>query len=238
MARDGSRGRGQFPEVVLFDALGTLVHLDDPFDALTRELAERGAPVEPDAARRALESEMAYYRSNHQAAGDRASLDDLRDRCVDVLRDALPPPARDLAHARLREALLASLRFRAFGDAAPALEGLRTAGVATAIVSNWDVSLHDVLAATGLAGLVGAVLTSAEEGMAKPDPQLFRRALERLERPSPQFAMHVGDDLEADVGGALAAGLTPVLIDRTGAGGHGGRCRVVRSLAELLPPRR
>ena len=81
--------------------------------------------------------------------------------------------------------------------------------------SNWDVSLHDVLAATGLASLLDATLTSAELGVAKPDPAIFARAL-AVAGVEARRAVHVGDSLEHDVAGALAAGVRPVLVDRDG----------------------
>ena len=139
MASHGSPAPGQVPRAVLFDALGTLVELEDPWAAIGHELAQRGAPVAAADARRALEAEMRYYRANHVVAVDEPSLELLRDRCAEVLRDHLPAPARDLPLAELRAALLAGLRFRAFDDAAPALDALRRAGRALAIVSNWDV---------------------------------------------------------------------------------------------------
>jgi putative hydrolase of the HAD superfamily len=49
----------------------------------------------------------------------------------------------------------------------------------------------------------------------------------------PEEAWHVGDDLEADVGGALAAGLEPVLIDRDGSLQAPPGVRRIASLAEL-----
>ena len=87
-----------------------------------------------------------------------------------------------------------------------ALARLRAGGARLAVVSNWDVSLHDVLERTGLRGLVDAVVISAELGAAKPDPAIFRAALERLGATAAE-AMHVGDSMEADVAGARAAGL-------------------------------
>jgi putative hydrolase of the HAD superfamily len=64
------------------------------------------------------------------------------------------------------------------------LERLR-GGARLAVVSNWDVSLHDVLERTGLRGLVDVVVISSELGVAKPDPAIFRAALDRL-GPAPQ----------------------------------------------------
>lgn len=218
---------------MLFDALGTLVELDDPWAAITRELAQRGAPVAAGAARRALEAEMRYYRANHAVAVDEQTLDVLRDRCAEVLRDRLPAPARELPLAELRAALLGALRFRAFDDAAPTLDALRAAGRTVAIVSNWDVSLHAVLDQTGLAERVDLVVTSAQAGVAKPDPAIFRIALERLGGIRPEDALHVGDDPVADVGGARSAGVAALLVDRARPAG-GGAPGVIGSLEDLL----
>ena len=79
----------------------------------------------------------------------------------------------------LLDALLDSLRFFAYPDAAPALTALRAAGIRTVVVSNWDWSLHERLAETGLAPLVDGALASAEVGSAKPDGAIFRAALAR-----------------------------------------------------------
>jgi putative hydrolase of the HAD superfamily len=129
---------------------------------------------------------------------------------------------------------MASLRFFAYPDSAPALEALRAAGVRTVVVSNWDWSLHERLAETGLADLVDGALASAEVGSAKPDGGIFRSALE-LAGVAARDAWHVGDTPEADVAGARAAGLRPVLIVREGPLPSVPGAAVVRSLAELLP---
>lgn len=222
------------PRAVLLDALGTLVELVDPWGALADQLAAREAPVGSAQARRALLAEMAYYRAHHREGSDAAGLERLRDRCAEVLRAELPAPAGRLPVAQVREALLAALRFRAFAEAPAALDALRAGGARLVVVSNWDVSLHAVLRETGLAPRLDAVLTSAEEGVAKPDPAIFRRALERA-GVRPAEAWHVGDDLVADVGGARAAGIRAVLVDRRGEADPARGVRVVRSLAELVP---
>ncbi len=218
---------------VLLDALGTLVTFVDPYGALGEELAARGAPVARDDARRAMRAEIAYYRVHHDEASDEAGLADLRDRCAEVLRAELPAPARDLPHGDLLAALLGALRFRAFPEVPAALRALRERGHPLVVVSNWDVSLHGVLRTTGLAGLLDAVVTSAELGTAKPDPAIFTHAL-GLVGAGPEGVLHVGDSLEADVEGARAAGLRPVLLARGGedAGAPDG-VAVVAGLDEL-----
>jgi putative hydrolase of the HAD superfamily len=226
MARDA------IPATVLLDALGTLVELERPWPHLVDELAARGAVVGDEDARAAMLAEMAYYRAHHDEAGDWAGLVDLRRRCAAVVQERL---GTSLPLDDVLAALLSAIRFRPYPEVAGTLARLRAQGARLAVVSNWDVSLHDVLERTGLRRLVDAVVISAELGVAKPDPAIFRAALERLGADA-AGAVHVGDSLEADVAGARAAGLEAVLVVRNGAIAPEG-VRVVSSLAELVAER-
>jgi putative hydrolase of the HAD superfamily len=194
--------------LVTLDALGTLVHLEDPFGRLAAELSIPRAQ-----ARAGLRAEMAYYREHHDIASDRAGLERLRDACTQVLRDALG--GSPLGHDELRAALLRALHFRPYPEVPGVLRDLRAAGIVLVVVSNWDVSLHDVMEQTGLRELVDGVLTSAQIGEAKPGGAMFRAALD-LAGARPDEALHVGDSLEHDVAGALAMGMHAVLVDRDG----------------------
>jgi putative hydrolase of the HAD superfamily len=225
-----ARGRA-----VLLDALGTLLELEPPWPLLREQLAARGVAITEAQARTALRAEMAFYRAHHDEARDPAGLDDLRDRCTTVLEEALPPHARGLPD--LRAALLASLRFRAYPEVPGVLAALREAGVRLVVVSNWDVSLHEALRATGLAALVDGAVASAEAGAAKPDPAIFARALELAGDVPPELAVHAGDTVEADVEGARAAGIAAVLVVRDGASVPPGVEAIgdLRGLAAYLP---
>jgi putative hydrolase of the HAD superfamily len=223
MAREG------IPSAVLLDALGTIVELERPWPHLVEELAARGVVVREEDARAAMLAEMAYYRAHHDEASTWPALRDLRRRCAAVieenLRTALPLDA-------VEAALLGAVRFRPYPEVPDALARLRARGARLAVVSNWDVSLHDVLERTGLRSLVDAVVISAELGAAKPDPAIFRAALARL-GAAPGDALHVGDSVEHDVAGARAAGIEAVLVARDGAEAPDG-VRAVASLDELL----
>jgi putative hydrolase of the HAD superfamily len=199
---------------VLLDALGTLVELPDPAAALAEELAARGAPVRAAEAGWAMAAEIAFYRAHMHHARDLEALAGLRARCTEVLRGALPAHAREVED--LQGALLGALRFRAYPEAPAALAALRGAGMRLVVVSNWDVSLHEVLERTGLAPLVDGAISSAEHGAAKPDPSIFEAGL-ALAGAAPEEAVHVAPDVDADVGGALRAGIEPVLVVRAGA---------------------
>jgi putative hydrolase of the HAD superfamily len=223
MAREG------IPAAVLLDALGTLVELETPWPHLADELAARGVVVGDEAARAAMLAEMAYYRAHHDEAGDWAGLKDLRRRCAGVVQEQL---GTSLPLADVEDALLAAVRFRAYPEVPAVLGRLRAGGARLAVVSNWDVSLHDVLERTRLRALVDVVVTSAEVGAAKPDPAIFRAALERLGARAAD-AIHVGDSIEHDVAGAHAAGLEAILVARNGATAPEG-VRVVSSLDGLV----
>lgn len=184
--------------------------------------------VSEEAARAAMLAEMAYYRAHHDQARDFAGLKDLRARCAGVVAGEL---GLALPESDVVDALLEAIRFRVYPEVPEALARLRADGARLAIVSNWDVSLHDVLERTGLRPLVDAVVISAVEGVAKPDPAIFAAALQRL-GVSAQHATHVGDSVEHDVAGARAAGLQAVLVVRDGGAPPAG-VRAIRTLAEL-----
>jgi putative hydrolase of the HAD superfamily len=220
---------GEPIRAVLLDALGTLVELERPWPHLVDELAARGVVVGEDQARAAMLAEMAYYRAHHDEAVDWEALKDLRRRCAAVVQDASQTA---LALDDVLDALLGAIRFRAYPEVPATLASLRAGGARLAVVSNWDVSLHDVLERTGLRPLVDAVVISAELGVAKPDPAIFRAALQRLDAPA-HGALHVGDSLEHDVAGARAAGIEAVLVARNGAVAPDG-VRAIATLTELV----
>ena len=212
---------------VLLDALGTLLTFEPPAPHLRTALRERlGVEVSDDVATAAIRAEIAYYRSHLHEGRDAASLDDLRRRSAEAMRPVLG------IDGDLTGALLASLRFVAYPDAAPALRELRALRLRLVVVSNWDASLHQRLEETGLAPLVDGAVASAELGHAKPGRAIFAHALALAGAP-PGAALHAGDSPDADVTGALAAGLRAVLVARDGASPAPDGVPVVRSLAEL-----
>jgi HAD superfamily hydrolase (TIGR01509 family) len=71
------------------------------------------------------------------------------------------------------------------------------------------------LDATPLRGLFRHSLTAGGVGAAKPDPAMFRRALELAGAAAPE-AIHLGDDPDLDVAAAQAFGLGAVWVDRFG----------------------
>jgi putative hydrolase of the HAD superfamily len=201
-------------KAVLLDALGTLVELEPPWTHLSEELGIDSDRRLVDAVR----AEMDYYKAHSHEGADTEALADLRARCADVL-------SRELGRDISVEQMMASIRFRAYPDAGPALSELRSRGLRLVCISNWDISLPDVLARCGLMDAVEGVVSSAGVGARKPDPAIFEAALEVAGVQAPE-ALHVGDTPDEDVAGARAAGIRVLLLDRDGGGD-------IASLAEV-----
>jgi putative hydrolase of the HAD superfamily len=107
------------------------------------------------------------------------------------------------------------------------------------VVSNASGQIEGVLARAGVcqvgegtgAGVL-CVVDSHVVGVAKPDPGIFVSAVEAI-GIHPERIAYVGDSIRYDVGGATAAGLTPLLLDPYGDAGADPHERI-ESLRELL----
>lgn len=104
-----------------------------------------------------------------------------------------------------------------FPDVLPAIRGLRERGARVVALSNASSELVAFLEAIGLAPQLDGTIISALEGIRKPDPRVFRLALDRA-AVSPGEAVHVGDMFLEDVLGARSLGIRPFLMDRTPRG--------------------
>ncbi|MEE9268049.1 MAG: HAD-IA family hydrolase [Thermoplasmata archaeon] len=130
------------------------------------------------------------------------------------------------------EALFDGVESHLFEDVQPTLGRLQEEGYRLGIISNASHKLPGLLEDLGLARRFESITYSYAVGVEKPDPKVFHAALTAM-NVEPHEAVHIGDNLEADVRGAAQVGLTPMLIDRKG------RHRVsdvivLRSLSETL----
>lgn len=116
-------------------------------------------------------------------------------------------------------------------DVLPALEALRAQGLRLGVVSNADGRVAQQLVQTGLSEFFEVVLDSSLEGISKPKPEIFARALERMGCAA-ERTLYVGDIYSVDVVAATQAGLHGVLIDRTGL--YHGPPRATERVADLL----
>src|SRR2546425_8201322 len=126
------------------------------------------------------------------------------------------------------------MRAKAFPEVPAVLEAL--AGIPRAVVSNADdAMLREVLDLNRLT--FDAVVTSEACRAYKPARQIFEVAIQRL-GGSPGEVLHVGDSLEADVGGAKKLGMAAAWVNRGRTATRMDLARpdlVLGDLTELVP---
>jgi putative hydrolase of the HAD superfamily len=189
-------------DAVTVDGYGTLVTVVDPVPALNQALRRRGVERSPNEVREAFAAEVAYYRPNAVHGRDSETLAALRLECARIF---LETASAGLAPESFVDEFMSAIVLEPVPGALETADSLRARGLELAVVSNWDVGLAEHLERLGAASLFTAIVTTAEAGAAKPDPAVFRLALERL-GVEPGRALHVGDEPE-DEQGALAAGM-------------------------------
>jgi putative hydrolase of the HAD superfamily len=210
-------------EAVFFDAGETLLYPYPSFAELFAEvLRERGRRVDPARVQEVVSASAGRFNeilSSEQArlwstsaersralwdAIYRSFLDDLGiDGNREELIDALYRRFTDLASYRLHP------------DALPTLERLRKTDLTLGLISNFEDWLERLLDALDVAHFFDVTVISGVEGVEKPDPGIFRLALDRAGAAAERSA-YVGDNPAFDVDAARAVGMVPVLIDRRG----------------------
>jgi putative hydrolase of the HAD superfamily len=205
---------------VFFDAGETLVHPHPTFpDLLAEVLRREGHPVDTQTVRD--RSHVVFDRFRAAAASDELWTTSpersrrfwhevygifLRELGVpddDGLIDTIYAEFTDLANYAL------------FDDVRPALEALHAAGVQLGVISNFEDWLERLLEELDVTRFFPVRVISGAEGIEKPDPRIFRLAMERA-GVEPEVCVYVGDNPEFDVDPAASVGMHPVLIDRRG----------------------
>ena len=156
-----------------------------------------------------------------------------------VLEAAGVQPDADLVHElnAARARALAENGVHLWDDSIPTLRELRRRGIRTAVVSNCDHATRPIVDDLGLEREVDAIMLSFEVGAAKPDPGIYRAALEAV-GAGPEEAVFV-DDQAWYCEGAEALGIRSFMIVRDdaapvqGVSVDGGRA-VLRDLRSLL----
>jgi putative hydrolase of the HAD superfamily len=216
------RGMGKQPRgrvrcrAVFLDAGGVIVL---PHRGLVRAaLARVGIEVDGTAVARA------HYRAVREL--DRGALSGVPPGYVPAFCRALGVAAGQLEPAIDAVSMLAD-RGRSgeilWSEPAPyalaTISALRRAGIAVVVVTNSDghaaANLRDAGicdTSAGAGAIVAGVIDSAHVRSAKPDPGIFRLALEHV-GGDPAAVVHIGDTVSADVAGARAAGIVPIHLD-------------------------
>lgn len=196
---------------VLLDAGGTLIHPDHEF--ILDRLADEG-----------VDADLAGYQTARRQAdavigdilrSDDPGSDETRMKAwftTLLLSLGLPEDRLEAVAQAIRQRHAeANLWVRPVPGTRAMLEGLRAAGLRLAVISNADGRVAEYLGRAGLADLFELIVDSALEGVEKPDPMIFRGALDRLD-VRPGEAVYVGDTWPVDVVGARNVGIRPIYL--------------------------
>ena len=221
---------------IVIDAVGTLI---DPrpsvADVYVASAQRQGLQLDPAEVRQRFARHFRDDEADDQL-GPMVTNEHLEwcrwRRIVSAVLPELPDPVRGFQE--LWEHFACPESWFVYPDVPPALDLLRSRGVALCMASNFDARLRRVVAGfPALSGLGEAPVISSEVGYRKPHPAFYQAACMRLDLP-PDRVLCVGDDPENDVLGAGRAGLRAILIDRTSA--CPGNLPRVPGFTELVEP--
>ena|SRR5438128_781671 len=205
-------------KAIFFDAAGTLFHLpkgvgyhyalvgqglglklnarelDQTFAAVWKQMPLRpatGVPREDD--------DKGWWR-------------ELVDRILDQVSPSLQEPDRDTFFEVAYEHFAEAGVWELYPDVIEVLAWLR-GRFELSVISNFDGRLRMILEQLGVSKFFRYVFISSELGADKPDPAIYRQALEVIGF-APNEVLHVGDDPERDWDAAAKAGLQIFKLDR------------------------
>jgi len=194
---------------ILFDLDFTLIDNERGFQQLWPPIGERFAAHYPGFDPEEFLARTVELSNSHYTLLLRGEIDFETYR-RDLVRHGLEPWGEldeglfhEYNEARTRSVDLIEL----YDDAVETIRALKAAGLRIGILTNGPSELQRrKLRLIGIEEEVDAVAVSEEIGATKPDPEAYRRAVAMLGLEPGEVAM-VGDDIENDVAGALAAGL-------------------------------
>jgi putative hydrolase of the HAD superfamily len=121
---------------------------------------------------------------------------------------------------------------RLYDDAEAFLEAVSGRYPLAIVTNGAGDTQREKLEVVGISARFDTVVISAEVGFAKPDPRIFRLALDALGVAAVD-AWHIGDGLDTDVVGARAAGVRAVWVNRSGTPQPDGAVQPDEEIASL-----
>ena len=205
-------------KAIFFDAAGTLIYLPKSVGHHYAFVGKRiGLALDAPALDRAFADCWKQMPARPAIDGPREDDDkgwwrELVKRVLDQVAPGTSELDRDAffeaAYAHFAEAGVWDL----YPEVTEVLEALHER-CTLAVVSNFDGRLRMILEHLGVPKYFAHVFLSSELGADKPDPEIYRRALQ-LSAARPNETLHAGDDPVRDWEGASAAGLSVFRLER------------------------
>ncbi len=210
-------------ETVTLDIGNTLVSMD--FDWIADEFRSRGIQCDAELLRRAEAAARPDFRPEPGIDDERVAQRVFEGYLRGILlrleamgvhySTSMRELIRDLTLAMKEAGGTRRLWSSILPGVPEALAAMRALGLRLIVVSNSDGTAEEIVSDLRLRGHLDAVVDSYRVGFEKPDPRIFRHALELAGSP-PNRTLHVGDQYAADVVGARSVGIHAILLDPFG----------------------
>ena len=208
---------------VFFDAGETILHPHPSFAELFAEvLRSRGRVVDQARVQEVVSAYSARF-TDTVVSGEGRLWSTSPDRSRAMWRGLYEAFFQELGIDGDRDGLFDALHerftdvssYRLHPDALPTLDRLAGTDLTLGLISNFEEWLQRLLEVLEVRQYFDVTVISGVEGVEKPDPRIFRIALDRA-GVSPEESVYVGDHPFFDVQAAREVGMVPVLIDRRG----------------------
>ena len=205
-------------KAIFFDAVGTLFYLTKTVgDHYAYVGHEVGLDLDAQTLERAFHA--AWKQMPQRAAIDGPRKNDDKGwwrELVDLVLDQVAPSLSEFDRDNFFEVAYEHFAEAGVWELYPEVPGVLeelAPRFQLAVISNFDGRLRLILRHLGISKYFAHVFISSEFGADKPDPEIFRRALNLIHLNADKV-LHVGDDPERDWKAATAAGLSVFRLDR------------------------
>ena len=227
-------------KAIFFDWFNTLARFEPPREELYHQVFQQfGIELEPKVIMRGiLAADRYFFEENAKMPVEERSAEEQAKVYLHypkaVLAEAgikadeeLPMKVLKVAREKAKE-----LTFVLFDDVLSTLKALKERGFILGLLTNATKDMLAIHRKLGLEPYLEFVVTSKEVGADKPKPPIFLAALDRAGVKASE-AVHVGDQYQLDVLGAMGVGINPILIDRYDIFPEVSDCPRIQSLTEL-----
>lgn len=209
-------------DAVLFDLGSTLIYFSEKWEAVTQQfhrelinsLISAGIQVNAEQFLQEYDARQeSYYNERDTEFIEHTSAYILKSLLADHGYSQIPD---DVIRQALKAMYAVSQAYwKIEEDTLSTLETLKNAGYRMAIISNAgdDADVQALIDNAGIRPYFDVVVTSASQGIRKPNPRIFQTVLNML-GVKPERAIMVGDTLGADILGAHNAGMPAIWIAR------------------------
>ncbi len=206
-------------EVVFFDAGQTILRAEPSYPELAAQVyRSRGHHVDSgDIVRVSRELGSHFRRAADEGRVHSASHEESYAFWTAFYRDQMrmlgidDPGSVDVLYETFSDVR----NYGLYDDVVETLVHLRDSGYRLGIISNFEGWLAELLDHLGIRHLFEVVAISGPLAVEKPDPKIFRWAMEQA-GAEPEACAHVGDQPYFDAEAAIGCGMQGVLLDRYG----------------------